>query len=143
MVLIVFLAGVLSLAFAAVGLALLVGTKVQITEEDRERAKVQPILMLVHRDYRWTLPALAEDFFARILPELISSSRRDARSILSEPVRPAAYLYLALLYILLAVLELAWLLCRWISIKPLARWEGTLLDALSGLLVCMARCQRA
>ncbi|MEE8585641.1 MAG: hypothetical protein V3T83_12405, partial [Acidobacteriota bacterium] len=111
---------------------------------DRERAKKQPLFMLVHLDYRWTLPILAEDFFARILPELIDSSRRDARSILSESVSPTAYGYFALLCILLAGMKAACLLCKWGPMKRrLAEWEGTLLEGLSGLLVSMARCQRA
>ena len=144
MALIVLLAGMALVALSVFCTALLIGTRVQITAEDRERAKEQPLFMLVHRDYGWTLPILAEDFFARILPELIDSSQRDARAILSESVSPVAYGYFALLCILLAGMKAACLLCRWGPMKRrLAGWEGTLLDALSGLLVSMARCQRA
>lgn len=134
--LIVQLALIVGPSFAAVYCtALFVGVRTKPTEASRLEGR---LWMVAHYKLVRQIPHY-EAVTAKLLPVLILQARKDARRILALPLRPMAYFYWALLWIVIAPLSL---LC-WL--RPLRRLAASMellwSSAMTGLLLQMGRCR--
>jgi hypothetical protein len=123
-------------SFAAVYFtALYVGVRTKPTEASLLEGQ---LWMVAHYKLVRQIPQY-EAVSAQLLPVLILQARKDARRILALPLRPTAYFYWLLFWIVIAPLSLfCWL-------RPLRRLAASMellwSSAMTGLLLQMGRCR--